>query len=232
MRWVRDNTGRFKLRPHYQAEELESICEETITGFLQKRHGAVRFPVSTGDLTVLIEQEVDDLDSGCELEEGVDGLTDFFPRKRPRVKIATRLQQPYLENRLRTTLTHEFGHVRLHGFLFALDDDLGRLFDGPPQDHRNQCRREDIEGASSDWMEWQARFACGALLMPASALTRVVRDFRLRHEVPPGDIGIDSSFGSALIDAVMDDFQVSQDAARVRLEQRRILVSNPHPGLF
>ena len=63
MRWVRDNTGRFRQRPHYQSDELEQVCEDAITGFLRERHGKAAFPVGTADLTVLIEQAVDDLDN-------------------------------------------------------------------------------------------------------------------------------------------------------------------------
>ena len=119
MNWTRDTTGRFRQRPHYLNKELEQVCEDAIYRFLQARHGRVTFPISTADLTVLIEQNVADLDSYSELEDDIDGLTDFFPRKKPRVKIAARLQEPRFENRLRTTLTHEYGHVILHGFMFA-----------------------------------------------------------------------------------------------------------------
>ena len=84
MNWTRDNSGRFRQRPHYTDKELEQICEDAICRFLQARHGKVVFPVSTADLTVMIEQAVDDLDSGCELEDGIDGLTDFFPKKKPK----------------------------------------------------------------------------------------------------------------------------------------------------
>lgn len=232
MKWTRDLTGRFRQRPHYLDAELEEICEESITAFLMAHRGKVEFPVRTEDLTVLIEQNTDDLDSSCELEEGVEGLTDFFPKKRPKVKIASRLQDPRYENRLRTTLTHEFGHVRLHGFLFQLDDDLKRLFDGRPHDHRNQCHRDSIERGGTDWMEWQARFASGALLMPASELTRVVRAFRETHDLGFVDIGTGTDAGRALIATVVENFQVSADAARVRLEQRKVLVLNPAPSLF
>jgi hypothetical protein len=130
MNWTRDNTGRFRQRPHYTDKELEQICEDAICGFLRARYGKTTFPVSTADLTVLIEQHVDDLDSYGDLEDDIDGLTHFFPKKKPKVKIAARLQEPYLENRLRTTLTHEHGHVILHGFLFATDNELEKLFDG------------------------------------------------------------------------------------------------------
>jgi hypothetical protein len=232
LKWVRDNSGRFRQRPHYLPNELEEICDDAICTFLRERHGKISFPVSTADLTVLIERAVDDLDSGCELEDGIDGLTDFFPGKKPKVKIAARLQQPYLENRLRTTLTHEHGHVLLHGFLFAVEDDLKKLFEGKPEETRNQCHRDTIDGGSADWMEWQAGFACGALLMPASELTRIVSAFRNGENLKYSDIGVESEAGRQLIGRVMDEFQVSRDAARVRMEQRKILTRNPVQGLF
>lgn len=232
MKWTRDNTGRFRLRPHYQPGELEQICEDAVSSFLRERHGAVKFPITTGDLTVLIERDAADLDGYCDLEDGIDGLTDFFPRRKPNVKISARLQQSYLENRLRTTLTHEYGHVILHGFLFALDDSLQKLFDGAPKQTRNTCHREHIHGGALDWMEWQAGFACGALLMPQTELVRIVKSFRAAHDIPYAEIGVDSEPGRQLVAHVMDAFHVSQDAARVRLEQRKAILRNPVPGLF
>ncbi len=232
MNWTRDLTGRFRQRPHYLDAELEAICEEAICSFLMERYGKIEFPVKTEDLTVLIEQNTDDLDSSCDLGDGIEGLTDFFPKKRPKVKIASCLQEPRYENRLRTTLSHEFGHVRLHGFLFQLDDDLNRLFDGAPCNHTNRCHRDTVERGSKDWMEWQARFASGALLMPAAELTRVVRAFREANDFPFAEIGTETDAGRALITAVIENFQVSADAARVRLEQRKALVLNPAPSLF
>ena len=232
MRWVRDNTGRFRQRPHYQSDELEQICEDAITGFLRERYGKAAFPVGTADLTVLIEQAVDDLDNGCVLEDGIDGATDFFPRKKPKVKIAGRLQAHYLENRLRTTLTHEYGHVLLHSFLFAMEDSLRKLFNGQPTETHNSCHRDTLEGGSTDWMEWQAGFACGALLMPKTELVRAVRAFRAAEDLEYRDIAVDSAAGSAMVGHIAAAFQVSREAARVRLEQHRILVKNAVPGLF
>jgi Zn-dependent peptidase ImmA (M78 family) len=232
VKWTRDDTGRFRQRPHYLPDELESICDKAISGFLTEKYGQVRFPVTTSDITVLIEKAVDDFDNGCDLGDGIDGLTHFFPHKKPQVKISSRLHAPHLENRLRTTLTHEYGHVLLHGFLFALEADLRRLFDGKPRDTRNECHRESIDGHRTDWMEWQANFACGALLMPASTLTRVVREFRAAENLAFADIGLNSEAGNRLIRNVMACFQVSSDAARVRLEQRKIIVRDPPPGLF
>jgi len=230
--WTRDNTGRFRQRPHYSDKELEQICEDAICGFLRARHGKATFPVSTADLTVLIEQHVDDLDSYGDLEDNIDGLTHFFPKKKPKVKIAARLQEPYLENRLRTTLTHEHGHVILHGFLFTMDNELKKLFDGQPQETRNTCHRDHMHGGSTDWMEWQAGFACGALLMPQTELVRVVKAFREAQNMLYAEIGVSAEAGKRLIARVMGEFQVSEDAARVRLEQRKAIVREPEVGLF
>ena len=232
MRWTCDTSGRFRQRPYYTDSELEQICEDAICGFLRERHSKAVFPVSTADLTVLIEQHVDDLDSYSDLEDGIDGLTHFFPKKKPKVKIASRLQEAYLENRLRTTLTHEHGHVLLHGFLFAMEEELKKLFDGEPKETRNTCHRDHIHGGATDWMEWQAGFACGALLMPQTELSRAVKAFRDAEQMPYADIGVKTESGKRLISKVMDVFQVSEDASRVRLEQRKAIVRNPVAGLF
>ena len=91
--------------------------------FFNKKYGKVEFPIKTDDLTVLIEEKAD-LDSYADLsgEPGeVEGVTEFMPRQRPVVKIPSALNATNMENRLRTTLTHEWGHVHFHQFMF---DDL------------------------------------------------------------------------------------------------------------
>ena len=190
MRWTCDTSGRFRQRPYYTDSELEQICEDAICGFLRERHGKAVFPVSTADLTVLIEQHVDDLDSYSDLEDGIDG------------------------------------------FLFAMEEELKKLFDGEQKETRNTCHRDHIHGGATDWMEWQAGFACGALLMPQTELSRAVKAFRDAEQMPYADIGVKTESGKRLISKVMDVFQVSEDAARVRLEQRKAIVRNPVAGLF
>jgi len=108
--------GPLRQTPHYLPEELDEECERIIMEFLKQKYGSADFPIGTDDLTVLIEQKAD-LDSYADLshEEGdVEGVTEFTPGQRPVVKIADRLNVPNMENRLRTTLTHEWGHVHLH----------------------------------------------------------------------------------------------------------------------
>lgn len=224
MRWVTDRTGRFQKRPHYDPGELDVECEQIVSSFLAERHGRVVFPIATDDLTVLIERAVGDLDLYADLSgEGgeVEGVTEFLPGQKPRVRIAAPLSAPHLENRLRTTLTHEFGHAHWHGFLFEQQPSGQLMFPASKDAQINKCKRETIVGArESDWMEWQAGYACGALLMPTTPLRDEIRAFANAHDLPPGKVATDSSLGTALIARIAVAFQVSRDAARVRLLQR------------
>lgn len=226
MKWVTDKTGRFAKRPHYLPEELDGECERIIFEFLKGRHGKVQFPVTTDDLTVLIEQKAD-LDSYADLtEEGseVEGVTEFTPGKRPIVRIANALQAPYMENRLRTTLTHEYGHVHFHQFMFEVESSPGSLFEEHDQTQSNRCKRDTIvSAAESDWMEWQAGYVCGAILMPAGPLIDTVQAFRAQNGLLLSNLALDSDAGQRLIGAVASAFQTSRDAARVRLLKKRIL---------
>ena len=132
MKWVKDRTGRFARRPHYLPAELDVECEQLMSSFLKSRYGSVAYPITTDDLTVLIESLTDSLDLYADLtgEEGeVEGVTDFIPRRRPKVRISKRLTEDQrMSNRLRTTLTHELGHVHFHSFLFD-GEQSGDLFD-------------------------------------------------------------------------------------------------------
>ena len=130
MKWVKDKSGRFSQRPHYLPEELDEECENLIAKFLAERHGRVIYPVATDDLAVLMETLVDDLDLFADLsaETGeVEGVTDFFVERRPTVRISNRLSEPRMSNRLRTTLTHELGHVKFHSFMFASTQSRSRF---------------------------------------------------------------------------------------------------------
>jgi len=237
MKWVKDKTGRFAQRPHYHPEELDVECEAMVSAFLLERHSRVQYPVSTDDLTVLIETQVSDLDlySDLSAEEGeVEGVTDFFSGKRPKVRIAKRLtEDERMANRLRTTLTHELGHVKFHAFMFDAPRS-GLLFEPPSLQVTNKCKRDNmLEARQTDWMEWQAGFACGAFLMPSTALTQTLREFFDRLGAPTTAMQLSSVEGQSLITTLTERFGVSRDAARVRLLQKRILTeSASSPPLF
>jgi len=242
---IRDLTGRFTERPHYEATELEVECERLVCDYLVEKHGRVVWPISTDDLTILLEQHVEKLDLYADLvEEGpdVEGVTDFLPGRRPQVRVSGTLSAtPSSRNRLRTTLTHELGHVRFHAFLYELKAAGLDLFGftnsissgatslAKPQ----KCHRETILHAKQvDWMEWQAGYACGAYLMPNSHLRRVVSDYMRRHQVLT-ELHASALEATELVAIVAGTFDVSGDAARVRLLKTKHLVeTSPSAAIF
>ena len=59
-----------------------------------------------------------------------------------------------------------------------------------------------------------------------------MKAFRETQNIPYAEIGVTTDAGKSLIARVMGEFQVSEDAARVRLEQRKAIVREPKVGLF
>jgi len=99
MKWIRDNTGRFAQRPHYEPEELDGECEDIVRAFLVQRHGKVEYPITTDDLTVLLETRAGSLDVYADLidrGDDVEGVTVFARGARPQVLIARHLTLPCL----------------------------------------------------------------------------------------------------------------------------------------
>jgi len=187
VQYVPDKTGRFSRRPHYKPDELDRECENAITSFLRSR-GEVRFPISTEDLTRLIERDTDDLDLYADLSEygsDVEGVTEFTPSRKPTVRISERLSgDTRYSNRLRTTLTHEYGHVKFHGYLWETEPPQKDLLRSNPNANKQVCKRDDILNASQyDWMEWQAGYVCGAILMPVTHVRRVVVAYQEQHNI-------------------------------------------------
>lgn len=220
MRWVFDLTRRFKRRPHYDTTEIDDECERLIAAFLAEQRGSVTYPIGTDELRVLIEQHVEYLDVFADLsDEGPDvqGVTYFQPDGRPIVKVSRDLgEERWRENRLRTTLAHEFGHVRLHSFLWVTEAESLPLFAehaGKPAGPR--CHRQDLvrPRERSDWMEWQAGYASGSFLMPRSAVLRLI------GPVPQTPMQLDSPPAAGHVESVRQAFAVSGDAARVRIAQ-------------
>lgn len=235
MRWVRDLTGRFPQRPHYDPREIDEECERVVFSFLREKHGEFRFPISTEDLTILIERDASDLDLYADLSgegEDIEGITDFFPNRKPSVRISKELSVGWREHRLRTTLTHEYGHVKLHGFLWSFDQrKLFPTFDPGPGP---RCKRSNILDAPvKDWMEWQAGYACGALLMPIAKVRGIVQDSLRKRGLYNNWVIEGSDHEKELIDHIVEVFDVSREAAKVRLAKLSYLSKVQYaPSLF
>lgn len=240
MNWVWDTTNRFRMRPQWSAEELDEQCEAIVSDYLRKRHGQVSFPVGADDLRGLLEREAESVDLAADLtgEKGtVDGLTEFRRGRKPAVRIVSRLTSAQvLENRLRTVLAHTYGHVHFHDFLFQSEQGSWlSLFEDVPESHArtHRCHRDSILPLrEDDWMEWQAGFVCGALLMPFGALIELVRRFRHARDLDHAALSERSLDGVALIRDVAETFQTSWEAARVRLVQESILAAGDTRSLF
>jgi len=242
MKWVIDETGRFRWRPYYDQEELDIECERIVSEFLKRKHGEISFPVSTDDLTVMIEQDTSELDLYADISgegEDIEGLTDFFPHKKPEVKISKELSlDDGKYHRLRITLAHEYGHVKFHTFLWEYNrngkskPNLARQLAIQRRKYNNfrqkyldnneteACFRclhnRMIDAPYSDWMEWQASYACGAFLMPLS----VIRDLfltKMKERGKPNWISSESGQATEITSLVSETFDVSSDIALIRL---------------
>lgn len=230
VRWLSDPTGRFPQRPYYDLADLDRECDQIITEFLVPKYGEVLLPIPTNDLTLLIERDTLELDLYADLSKeglGVEGLTLFAPGKKPSVKVAKELsEEPRREHRLRTTLTHEYGHVHFHNFLYALDRTLP-LFPEQTRQLSPTCKRETIIDAPKyDWLEWQAGYVCGALLMPITDLKRLARAAMVELGIHQSTQS-DSLTGVELIQRIAEGFDVSTEAARVRLSKLGYLIVGP-----
>ena len=221
MKWIKDSTGRFPERPFYEEGEMDHECERIVIEFLQAKYGKVEYPISTNDITLLIERDASDLNLYADFsaEEGdVQGATDFFTNNKPAVSISEYLSNTnQMENRLRTTLTHEYGHVKFHDFLYR------RLFQARPFNSFSvkgpRCKRSSIlNAAKTDWLEWQAGYASGALLMPITHLKDITQ-VSLREWGMYNSISTTSEESKKLIERITTAFSVSFEAARVRLSQ-------------
>jgi hypothetical protein len=244
MKWVADQSGRFRQRPYYDRDELDFECERIVSGFMERKYGVCCFPISTDDLTVMIEEDTSDLDLFADLSglgEDVEGLTDFFPDRKPAVKISADLSlDDRKEHRLRTTLAHEYGHVKFHTFLWELNrwespestiirtgkySRLYRKFHHPLPEINPICKSSRIIDAPfDDWMEWQASYACGAFLMPLTPLKKLAEEY-LKGRSAGNWLPSDTGKANELTGVVADSFDVSMAAARVRLQKLGFLQS-------
>jgi Zn-dependent peptidase ImmA (M78 family) len=139
-----------------------------------------------------------------------------------------------METRYRTTLTHEYGHVHFHGYLFAMEPRSSDLFQTAEVSGGGVqvCKRDTIlDARKTDWMEWQAGYVCGALLMPISLLHGAIRVFQEERNLF-GPIASGSTEAAALIQLIRTTFHVSAEAARIRLLKLDFLAAQDHGTSF
>lgn len=221
-------------KPDFLAEkQMEAKAERIILAHLQKRRSVDKlFPITADDLTTLIEDYVIDLNVYDELTEfgsGVEGVTLFLPGSKPTVRICPSLSGASNQNRYRSTLAHEFGHVVLHDPMFQSRNTQGLFPSGQPA-FQVSFREGESSNSKSDLYEWQAWHFCRCLLMPGSEVARLVTS--LRGDWLSG-IWAQSELGSTIICASSARFGVSEALARIQLIKSGVLSENePEPSLF
>jgi Zn-dependent peptidase ImmA (M78 family) len=116
-------------------------------------------------------------------------------------------------------------NVRFHAYLGS-----GASGTGPAE--TSMQIHNILDAAQTDWIEWQAGYVCGALLMPATKVRELAGGYFESHGLF-GVVGHRDSHGLALIESVRTGFGVSADAARVRLLKLGILgTASAGPSLF
>src|SRR5713226_6275857 len=110
------------------------------------------------------------------------------------------------------------------GFTRHCGDNSGKHPDRRPATSSWVCHRDTIVAApENDWMEWQAGYICGALLMPRSNVialaSRVAESYG-----GAAPVVLETLAGRDLIAQVRKHFQVSEQAAQVRLSRLGLLV--------
>ena len=208
-------------KQHYDLIYLDKLAEKTAFSFLSEKYGEVKYPISTDDLTLLIEKNVDDFDLYADLktehgDDSIEGVTQFSPKKIPSVRISKELSEnPLMKNRLRTTLAHELGHVIIHDPLWQKKFAQLKLDLGSSEKREQICKRT-ANYDNYNWMEWQANYFSSGLLMPISMVMKLYEDYVVNNKIFSSMIPDDEN-GVKLILSISRQFRVSKEAAKIRL---------------
>jgi len=226
MKWISDPTRRFARRPLYDRDEMEYVCQDLVERYFRDRNLQVAYPLSTETLELIVESLTCDYDSACDLlflGEDVEGATEFSLRARPKVFVSDQLLAPNMNKRRRMTIAHELGHVHLHDVLYKFESTL-ELFSETKEGVPAICKRESIQ-RSGDWMEWQAGYAGGAILMPRHHTKRRVEALAQAGMTKIPSI-TNSPESRVMIADVASYFEISEEASRIRLLQLGYLEAN------
>jgi len=237
VRWSRDALGRDRI--WYSIDEIESIMDDearkagltptadqpavNLESFLERHLGAA-------------------LDQHAKLPIDVLGQTVFEPGLPVRVEINADLTGVIDDSgglsdigRWRATLAHEAAHILLHRVLFEVPLTQGKLFDEEPAPSQTlmRCLKRDVAPGrgASDWREVQANRGMAALLMPRSLFSSVAAEERSANELPPFPLVDASQEGDRLVRRLAARFDVSRQAAQIRLRTLGLLADPSAPNL-
>lgn len=237
MRWSRDAVGRDRI--WYSLDEIESIMEDEAqkAGFVANAdHPAL-------DLEAFLERYLGAaLDQYASLPADILGQTEFETGQPIRVAINADLTGAIDDGgglsdlgRWRATLAHEAAHIVLHRVLFEVPLAQGVLFDleAVPAPTLMRCLKRDVAPGrgASDWREFQANQGMAALLMPRRLFATFAGDERERLGLPPLPLVEGSRDSDRLVRRLAARFDVSRQAAQIRLRTLGLVTDASAPGL-
>ncbi len=230
-----------KERLWLSAADIEMMMEEEL------RKSDV-FPTDEQPV-VDIERFIQDLgvrmDQYANLDPTVLGLTEFYADAPPKIFINRDLTgaiddddtPPGIRGRWRATMAHEAGHVVIHRRLFEVNQDQETLFQMEEQAEPRRlmrCLKKNVlfRGGTSDWREVQANMCMAALLMPRSLFRRLTDNVATQRGLAAEALRIGSATAAMLTAEMAALFDVSKQAAGIRLETLGILPLAGQPWLI
>jgi len=184
----------------------------------------------------------------ADLEPEVLGVTEFLAGEQPRIRINQDLTGSALDEdetplgvlgRWRATLAHEASHVLLHRTLFDRNKNQLSLFgeeENAPAEAPRLLRslKRDVSFANrgGDWREIQANKGMAALLMPKMVFLQVCDREVANRPFSVCPVRPDYPEVRALVIRLSELFQVSRQAASIRVETLDVLGRYNRPSLL
>ncbi len=200
--------------------------------------------------SVNIERVIDGLgvrmDQHAKLDATVLGQPEFYEDRPPKIFINGDLTGAMdndetvlgIRGRWRATIAHEGSHVVMHRVLFELNrgqEGLFQMEEQPGPQRLMRCFKKNVlfrGGGAGDWREVQANMGMAALLMPQTLFRRSAVNMVKAHSLGAGTL-VAGSPSAALLTAEMAAlFEVSKQAAGIRLETLEILSPVGQPWLI
>lgn len=160
------------------------------------------------------------------------GRAEYISAKAGTVIIDNTLLEEGQEQRYRFTAIHEGGHWIFHRKKYYRDMAQISVFDFFDMPNI-QCRTVSVDPKfkpihkwnDNDTMEWQANYFASALLMPKSMVFKICNDEEFIEHLKFMSWGNEKSYNELLIKKISKTFNVSKQAAEVRLNNLKIINS-------
>jgi hypothetical protein len=186
------------------------------------------------------------MDQYAELDTSVLGLTEFYADGPPKILINRDLtgaidddETPAgIRGRWRATMAHEASHVVMHRMLFEVNQNQQGLFQNDGHAGSKQlmrCLKKNVlfrGGGTSDWREVQANMGMAALLMPQTLFRPVASKIAAQHCFTAEVLKTGSAAAAILSAEIASVFDVSKQAAGIRLETLGLLSPARQPWLL